>query len=465
MKEQGFLLLIKGKTGTGKTMLAIEILKECDNSYYFSTRLPPAYLIKNVPQLTDFLSTDHIYDATQIPPFEITPVKRRTPPDFEKIRFQDVAEFFEILVDKVKIQEGKTVPLVVIDSWDAIFQIGEERREKSSFVKEQEFEKLFSEWVHSTNIKVILILEKPIQYTIDLLADGIVTLKDTRLNGLRIRKLELQKLSAGRINQPEYVFSLDGAHFRIFPPYKFKFPEILLRPEPIPDLNINAISTGMQSFDELLQVGYPQGSWILFELSNGVGQGFLQLLIPTLVNQLNLGRGVIATLPEGISINHFEIYLEGFVDGEKIAQYFILLDRPSVKENIRSKTVPLGDTLQNTLEEFHRQEDIFMSYIDGPVLKILGLDKLEYIYSPEELRKNIPNEIAYSKTSTSITLAFIKEDQKLVNDLSHLASRHYKFEIIDKALFLRGIQPQTGYVGITPVISGGYLDTKFIDIV
>lgn len=409
---------------------------------------------------------DRIFDATQLPMLDITPPKRQpTPPEFEKIRFQDLPEFFEIVVGKVKPQESKSPPTVVIDSWDALLQSEEERTESPSQIKIKQFEKVFSEWAHRANINLILIVEHTAPTDLDYMVDGIIILKDTRLNGLRVRRLEIQKMRMDQIRQPEYVFSLEGACFRYFEPYKFKFPEILLRPDPPqPDLNVNAISTGMVSFDELLQVGYPQGSWNLFELSNGVGQGFLQLLIPTLVNQLNLGRGVVATLPEGISLKNFEIYLEGFVDGEKIAQQFIIFDRPPIIENIRSKTAILGDTLLDTLGDLHRQEDLFASYIEGPVLKILGLDKLEHIYSSEELRKTIPNEVVYTKTSPNITLAFVKEEQNLVGALSHLATRHYKLEMIDKALFLRGIQPQTGYVGISPIISGGYIDTKFTNI-
>ncbi len=464
MKGQGCSLLIKGEAGTGKTTLALELLKGCENPYYFTTRIPPANLLKHFPDITDSLSVDRIFDATQIPPLGLTSPKQVANQEFEKINFQDLPEFFEILFGKVKPQESKGPTTVIIDSWDALLQSEEERTESPSTIKIRQYEKVVSEWAHAANLNLILIVEHPAPINLDYLVDGIILLKDTRLHELRVRRLEIQKLLIDQIRQPEYVFSLEGAHFRYFEPYKFKFPEILLKPAPTLDLNVNAISTGMQSFDDLLQVGYPQGSWNLFELSDGVGQGFLQLLIPTLVNQLNLNRGVVATLPEGISLKNFEIYLEGFVDGEKIANQFIIFDRPPVIENIRSKTAVLGDTLVDTLTDFHHQEDLFASYIEGPVLKIIGLDKLEHIYSSEELRKIIPNEVVYTKTSPNITLAFVKEEQTLVSALSHLATRHYKLEMIDKALFLRGIQPQTDYVGISPIISGGYLDTKFTNI-
>lgn len=463
-RERGFFLLLKGEAGTGKTALALEILKECENPYYFSTRVPPLNVLKQFPDAVKQISADRIFDATQFPTIEETRPKGKSNRSYEKLLFRDISEFLELLYNKVKEHEDSGTPTIVIDSWNGLPQTEEDREGPRSVIGAKQFEKIFSEWIYSANVNLILILEQATPINLDYIADGIIILKDTRINGLRVRKLEIQKMRSEYIRQPDYPFSLEGARFRSFEPYRFRFPEILLRPDPIPDLNADAISTGMQGFDNLLQTGYPQGSWNLFELSNGVGQGFIQLLLPTIVNQLSLGRGVVATLPEGISLKNFEIYLEGFVDGEKIAQQFILFDRPPVTENIRSKSAVLGDSLLDALNEFHHQEDLFASYIDGPVLKIIGLDKLEHMYSSDDLRKTIPNEVVYTKTSANITLAFVKEEQSLVNTLSHLATRHYKLEMIDKALFMRGIQPQTDYIGICPVISGGYLDTKFINV-
>ncbi|OLS12405.1 MAG: hypothetical protein RBG13Loki_4055 [Promethearchaeota archaeon CR_4] len=442
----------------------MEILKGCENPYYFSTRVLPLNLLKQFPNIAEQISGDRIFDATQIPFLEESRPKGKSKRNFEKLVFRDLSEFLELLYNKVKEHQNTGIPTVVIDSWNGLPQIEDDQVGIHPFASMKQFEKHFSEWIYSSNVNLILILEHTSSTNFDYIADGIIVLKDTRKNGLRVRKLEISKIRTDHVRQPDYSFSLEGAQFRYFEPYKFRFPEIVLRPDPIPDLNSNAISTGMQSFDDLLQVGYPQGSWILFELSNGVGQGFIQLLLPTIVNQLNLGRGVVATLPEGISLKNFEIYLEGFVDGEKIAQQFILFDRPPVTENIRSKATVLSDSLLDALGEFHHQEDLFASYIDGPVLKIIGLDKLEHLYSPDDLRKTIPNEVVYTKTSPNITVAFVKEEQSLVSNLSHLATRHYKLEMINKALFMRGIQPQTDYIAICPVISGGYLDTKFINV-
>ena len=64
----------------------------------------------------------------------------------------------------------------------------------------------------------------------------------------------------------------------------------------------------------------------------------------------------------------------------------------------------------------------------------------------------------------NIVIAFVKEEQKLVETFSHLATMHFKLELIDKTLVMRGIQPQTNYVAVCPIISGGFLDTKLIPI-
>jgi len=458
-------LLVKGEAGTGKTTFALEILRHSENPYYISSRIQPASFVVQFPEMMDFLPPDRIIDAAQIPEIEANPQLRESQPVYEKIQFRDLPEFFEILVQKIEDLKKISPPTIVIDTWDAIVEMDHINTGNIEIEKQNRIEQTFSEWVRQINVNIILITEHATTTALDTIADGIILLQDQRINDLRVRTIELQKLRSVKIRQPAYIFSLEGAHFRSFEPYRFRLPEILLRPEKKDDLNMNTISTGMQSFDDFLQGGYSQGSWNLFELSKGVGQGFLQLLIPTLVNHLTLGRGVVAALPEGISLKSFEQYLEGFVESGKIAQQFTIFDRSAVIENVISKAVTFGETLSETLEEMHRNEDLLASIYDLPVLKIYGLDKLEHVFSPEDVRRYITSEVATTKNSQNIALAFIKEEQSFVGTFSHLATMHYKLELIDKALVIRGIQPQTSYVALYPVISGGYLDTKFIPIV
>ncbi|MDD1752851.1 MAG: GvpD gas vesicle, partial [Methanotrichaceae archaeon] len=66
--EKGQTLLIKGLPGTGKTTLALEIMKTlCDknNGLYISTRTYPERLYTTHPWIKDVLPRKNIINATQ----------------------------------------------------------------------------------------------------------------------------------------------------------------------------------------------------------------------------------------------------------------------------------------------------------------------------------------------------------------------------------------------------------------
>ena len=64
----GQSLLIKGKPGTGKTILALEILRElCEerNGLYISTRMEPQRLYTFSPWIKEFIPERNLINATQ----------------------------------------------------------------------------------------------------------------------------------------------------------------------------------------------------------------------------------------------------------------------------------------------------------------------------------------------------------------------------------------------------------------
>ena len=63
----GQILLIKGKPGTGKTILSFEILKEiCEehNGLYVSTRVTPEKLYSLFPWIKDIVPERNVVNAT-----------------------------------------------------------------------------------------------------------------------------------------------------------------------------------------------------------------------------------------------------------------------------------------------------------------------------------------------------------------------------------------------------------------
>ncbi len=63
-KDRGSLFL-KGEPGTGKTLLALRIAEEFENSFYVSTRVSPEDLFEFHPYLRDVFSEEKIIDVAE----------------------------------------------------------------------------------------------------------------------------------------------------------------------------------------------------------------------------------------------------------------------------------------------------------------------------------------------------------------------------------------------------------------
>jgi KaiC/GvpD/RAD55 family RecA-like ATPase len=142
--DRGCSLLIKGAPGTGKTTLALEILREIGNAngIYLSTRITPGSLYEQFPWLEECVHPVNVIDTTK---FYIS----------SEVMF-GVQSFPEILYARLgRIERPATI---VIDSWDAvIFQ--SEKREiealESAIVELARQNKLNLTYLHTFHLSIL----------------------------------------------------------------------------------------------------------------------------------------------------------------------------------------------------------------------------------------------------------------------------------------------------------------------
>ena len=102
----------------------------------------------------------------------------------------------------------------------------------------------------------------------------------------------------------------------------------------------------------------------------------------------------------------------------------------------------------------------------NPILFFLGLDKLENMYDMKEVVRELSDHMAYLKGEEGdITLAFIREGQALSKILSHFADKHWKVRLINKALVIYGIQPESEFQLINNDLSKGYISLNLTPLV
>jgi len=169
LKSDNYLLLIKGGTGTGKTILALSILlslHQKKKTTYISTRVSPSKLFKNHNWLEKF--------------FEIS----------KKQKYQDESEYVTdlgVFVD-ARLYESGTLyerisnelidsrqPVIIIDSIDAIESFSDKETVGNNA-------KILQTWGERARAKIIITVEDPNDSTFDY----VVVIAPHRLVGCQV---------------------------------------------------------------------------------------------------------------------------------------------------------------------------------------------------------------------------------------------------------------------------------------
>jgi len=187
LRRKGYILLVKGDAGTGKTNLALELmalLHSEGDSVHISTRTYP-----------EKLSFQHAL----FPKLAAEPnVQFFSTLEFDPTQFVVGHKVISGLHDLLSSMEN---PLVVLDSWEGISDyIPAEARMK--------VEQSLMAVLEETGARLILVSEhSEANTTLDQLADAILILRQKVIDDRRLRELEIRKLRGVPIRQDQYLFT------------------------------------------------------------------------------------------------------------------------------------------------------------------------------------------------------------------------------------------------------------------
>src|SRR5881398_3789201 len=204
LRRKGYILLVKGDAGTGKTNLALELmalLHSEGDAVHISTRTYP-----------EKLSFQH----SLFPKLAAEPnVQFFSTLEFDPTQFVVGHKVISGLHDLLSSMEN---PLVVLDSWEGISDyIPSEARMK--------VEQSLMAVLEETGARLILVSEhSEANTTLDQLADAILILRQKVIDDRRLRELEIRKLRGVPIRQDQYLFTLAGGRFQYLEPFDFKLP-------------------------------------------------------------------------------------------------------------------------------------------------------------------------------------------------------------------------------------------------
>lgn len=450
-KKGGQTLLIKGRAGSGKTILSLSLIKACkNNGIYLSTRVRPDDLYRDCPWIKDQLSKSNIVDATN-PLKERIAVQER---DFsEVIKYGSKEDFLVALYERVA---QLAHPVVVIDSWDAVIS--------NLHTSEERMEKAIIELCKETQTNLILVGEHPEETKLDYLMDGVIALERTRIDDRRLRVIHLVKLRGVEIHQPQYVFTLEDGMFRSFGRFE---PRHIDNPKmwiPLPDSE-KAFSTGCENLDEILKGGFKRGSLNLFEEELDVSrtaEGYLWRCC--LFNFLAQDRGVVLLAGEGVSPQKLKELSVPYV-GEEVWNRLVRIGVYDIEETDESYIISVKGTSEERYATWKAVLSELKTKTGQPIQDYTALDTLEFRSGVENTIKKMGRGVRELKNSGDLQIALLKPGLEVSKQIINLAETYFRVRSMYGTALLYGVHPETGFYVIEVDSSKGVPQTKLVPIV
>jgi KaiC/GvpD/RAD55 family RecA-like ATPase len=264
LNRRSYSLLIKGEAATGKTILALSILKEfgaAGNYLYLSTRISPSQLFENHPWLSE-LPKAKKQDSDAGEEDETQNQSR-----FVDARLDEPVPFFERITNE--LMDARS-PTIVLDSWDPIGMMMKDDALLSNT-------KVLQTWRERAEAKIITLIEDSDNTTFDSLFDAVITLDRYYEEGRVVRMIQLSKLSGVKVTHPSYLFTLDEG---IFQSFRAQSPlEIETQKTPGWAWERRTRSTGYSELDAILDGTLPSGTLVHLNVTSGVNSGTVLLLL------------------------------------------------------------------------------------------------------------------------------------------------------------------------------------------
>jgi len=439
----GYVLMVTGKPGTGKSLFAREVFREYEDSFL---------ILSNAEATSaDELSDTHQWDrrhaiaqywreVTEAPLYEMSLQNQIC----TLLNMPDVSNDFNI---------------IIIDSWnDFVMPVDDSRK--------YEIQQSMVYAARNENKKLLFVSEsgwephhqKPLDHS----ADAIIHFDRLQDNQRMIRQMSIEKMRYHQVSQDAFLFTLQNGRFCYIPWYTHLFPPITVERESIRDPSKNRISTGNKSLDRILSGGFEKGMLSLFEVENLAAPYLETLYIPFLSNHLQLNRPAVILLPEGWSPDRFIHGLSHFVSADRIEKQVVFFGRHALgtRENVRS----IDDDPWKTLQEIRYEATQLEREFEAEATELFALDTLENKYGVTDVKGMMAEITASLPLTNRATVAILSQHQELKSG-SIAYGIHLRVKELSGVLSVFGVIPRTNYLAVSPLLTKGFLDFDLIPIV
>jgi len=474
----GRSLIVKGGAGTGKTTFGLELLERIgqpNRSFYLSTRVGDEALYRQFPWLKTAEMRSRVLDAaklfldaiqtggkgrqSELPESEQRKIRagkeilgsfgqERGPPT--RVDRTHLAALLKRSpmpeVENVYNRIEKGLPeksLLVIDSLEGVTH-------KYGLEMEEFVMALQKDLVEASSTAVVMILEKPEAGGIEYLVDGLISIQREELDERRVRHLRLEKLRATNIGQARYAVTLAGGRFEALgfsSATSGKASEEPWTPVADPD---RFYSTGIPTFDELLGGGFRRGSFNAFEVDVNVGiDDYYMLFVPTFLNFLAQGRGIIAVLAAGESPDKLRETLVRHVPPNQFDTRVRIPDY-TANETEDPFILPMA---RFGRDEAARAMVMAEKTVAGPdrkpFMEYMAFDTFESLMGDQVAIRMYFQGVSRTKHVGNLGIGLLKPGLLVSSEILNMMDTYFRIINIDNAPCIYGIRPRTTIYAIS----------------
>jgi KaiC/GvpD/RAD55 family RecA-like ATPase len=417
----GNTLLIKGDAGTGKTTLALQLLRKLargGQAYYISARVSREKLGRHSPESASAVEEGGFLD----------------------LRLGNSTHMLEQIIKVLRDRAGGKTKTLVVDTWDSFAKEMEEKERMKA-------EKSLMALADASEARIIFVSEEPDRTTMEYLVDGIVMLRRLDEDGLLLREFELTKLRGTPITQHKHLFSLEGGRFTAF--------DYHLRPDytkarkvkPKKDLD-DAFSLGSEALDSLFY-GIPKGSTFSIEYEPTVHYSSIRIVdLMAIINALNLGHGAFLLPLPASPLHELSSLIRPYVSKDAFLNNFAIGSME--KSDVRLKPPfyavgadndkELGENVTVLLERVRKNSRT------GGVLAVESMVQLEssFASTSDTVLEGLSARVSkIQKSSNDALLVTLNSGARMKPRVLAISRRYARIMMRDRVAVIVGEKPST----------------------
>ena len=439
LNESIRFILLKGEPGTGKTTLALDLLKKHGRGSYITTRVSLDQLETHKPELRSLLkkSKEGSKDGG-----------KRQNLSFQDLRLSVVEDILQAIMESSEKVGPES--LIVLDSWDALSM-------KLEPTERMRVEQSLLAIAEASKAKLLFVSEEISLGTSDYFVDAVIQLEDGVHHGHRLRRMVWKKLRGSEISQRSFLYTLKGGKFSILENTNVLWPEEYQSREfkPITHGSIR-YSTGSEDLDRFLGGGFRKGSSILLELDNHIGSNWHVPLVQSLEKNFLANDCATVIIPTD---NRSPMFVK-----DELARYFpknVLASSLRIICNDMPGDDPCflkmdPDSVENAQELLSLQIQSLKGPKNRPIFYFIGIDSVESMFGEAGMDLLGLSFGRSMKFTGDLTISAIKTGSTMLGQFVNTIDMHLKLEEVDGTMIMHSKKPPSELYQVEYEYSSGY---------